>query len=209
VGRLSPSPGLSPLENAQPGAILSRQMFLSDPTTGPRSRYREGGRRQKITSQRIARMEGSGPEESSCGFRTCDARRWRTRGGGTLQPTDTDEVLEAIDSVVQALKENVSRTEVALQRAAEIREQRLAGRSYTEIYEHSERPLLVEILTTNVLELHEVGHQLRTRQASALRQEGLSTQRIAQLYGVSRQRIMALLRSASSSASQGISQLRT
>jgi hypothetical protein len=88
---------------------------------------------------------------------------------------------------------------VALQRAAEIQEQRLAGRSYTDIYEHSERPLLLEILTTNVLELSDVGHRLRTCQASALRQEGLSTQRIAELYGVSRQRIMALLRSAAAS----------
>ena len=130
------------------------------------------------------------------------------QGRQTLEPTETDEVLEAIDSVVQALTDNLSRTEVALQRAAEIREQRLAGRSYTDIYENSERPLLVEILTTNVLELHDVGHRLRTCQAWALRQEGLSTQRIAQLYGVSRQRIMALLRSASDTASQGINQLR-
>ena len=125
-----------------------------------------------------------------------------------MEPTDADEVLAAIESVVQALTENQSRTEIALQRAADIREQRLAGRSYTEIYESSEHPLLVEILTTNVLELHDVGHHLRTAQAWALRQEGLSTQRIAQLYGVSRQRIMALLRSASGAESQGSRQLR-
>lgn len=125
-----------------------------------------------------------------------------------MEPTDTDEVLDAIDSVVQALRDNLSRTEVALQRATEIREQRLAGRSYTDIYEQSERPQLVEILTMYVLELHDVGHRLRTCQAWALRQEGLSTQRIAQLYGVSRQRIMALLRSASDSANQGMSQFR-
>lgn len=125
-----------------------------------------------------------------------------------MEPTDTDEVLDAIDSVVQALRDNLSRTEMALQRATEIREQRLAGRSYTDIYEQSERPQLVEILTMNVLELHDVGHRLRTCQAWALRQEGLSTQRIAQLYGVSRQRIMALLRSASDSANQGMSQFR-
>jgi hypothetical protein len=121
---------------------------------------------------------------------------------------DADEVLDAIESVVRALTENMSRTEVALQRAAEIREQRLAGQTYTEIYERSEHPLLVEILTTNVLELHDVGHRLRTVQAWALRQEGLSTQHIAQLYGVSRQRIMALLRSAGNTANQSIRQLR-
>jgi hypothetical protein len=125
-----------------------------------------------------------------------------------LETTDSDDVLEAIDSVVQALTENLSRTAIAIQRAAEIRQQRLAGRSYTDIYEHSERPLLIEILTTNVLELYDVGHRLRTRQASALRQEGLSTQRIAQLYGVSRQRVMALLRSAPGIVSQDVSEFR-
>ena len=119
---------------------------------------------------------------------------------------EPDEVLEAIESVEQALTENLSRTEVALQRAAEIREQRLAGRTYTEIYERSEHPLLLEILTTNVLELSEAGHQLRTVQALALRQEGLSTQRIAQLYGVSRQRIMALLQSATGTTTESVRQ---
>jgi hypothetical protein len=117
-----------------------------------------------------------------------------------LEPSDdTDEVLEAVDSVVRALRENQARTTAALNSAANIRKQRLAGRSYADILEHAERPQLVELLTTNVLELHDVGHRLRTVQAWALRQEGLSTQRIAQLYGVSRQRIMALLRSTSGS----------
>ena len=120
---------------------------------------------------------------------------------------DSDEVLEAIESVVVALTENLSRTEVALQRAAEIREHRLAGRTYAEIFEYSDHPLLLEILTSNVLELHHVGHRLRAVQASALRQEGLSTQRIAQLYGVSRQRIMALLRSAAGTTTQSVRQV--
>ena len=128
---------------------------------------------------------------------------------GTLKLNEEpDEVLEAIQSVVQALTENLSRTELALRRAAEIREQRLAGHTYTEIYERSEHPVLVEILTTNVLELHQAGHQLRTVQASALRQEGLSAQRIAQFYGVSRQRIMALLRPATSTTTQSLRQFR-
>jgi hypothetical protein len=133
--------------------------------------------------------------------------RYWNRGGGALEPTEeSDEVLAAIDSVVRALKQNQDRTDAALVRAAEIRKQRLAGRSYTDIFEHSERPLLIEILTVNVLELHDVGHQLRTVQAWALRQEGLSTQRIAQLYGVSRQRIMTLLRSSQGTTTKSVRQ---
>ena len=126
-----------------------------------------------------------------------------------MKPNDTDEVLAAIDSVVRALTENQARADAALKRATEIREQRLAGRSYTEIIEDLGHPLLVELLTTNVLELYDAGHQLRTSQAHALRREGLSTQRIAQLYGVSRQRIMALLRSHSGAAHQSVRQFRS
>ena len=115
-----------------------------------------------------------------------------------MEPTaDTDEVLAAIDAVVEVLTHNQVRTDATLQRAADLRTQRLAGRSYADILEHSDHPQLVEMLTLTVLELHDVGHRLRTVQAWALRQEGLSTQRIAQIYGVSRQRIMALLRPAS------------
>ena len=109
----------------------------------------------------------------------------------------TDEVLAAIDAVVETLTDNQARTDAILKRAADIRAQRLAGRSYADILEHSDHPQLVEMLTLTVMELHDVGHRLRTVQAWALRQEGLSTQRIAQIYGVSRQRIMALLRSTS------------
>jgi hypothetical protein len=114
-----------------------------------------------------------------------------------LEPTDidTDEVLSALDAVVHALTENRVRTEEALQRAAQIRAQRLAGWSYTQIVERSTSLLLVELLTANLLQLHTVGHQLRTAEARALRGEGLSTVRIARLFGVSRQRIIALLRS--------------
>ena len=99
--------------------------------------------------------------------------------------------------MVETLTHNQARTEAILKRADDIRAQRLAGRSYADILEHSDHPQLVEMLTLTVLELHDVGHRLRTVQAWALRQEGLSTQRIAQIYGVSRQRIMALLRSTS------------
>jgi hypothetical protein len=113
-----------------------------------------------------------------------------------LEPiADTDEVLAAIDALVEALTHNRAQTDTTLKRAADMRAQRLAGHSYTDILENSAHPQLVEMLTLTVLELHDVGHRLRTVQARALRQEGLSTQRIAQLYGVSRQRIMALLRS--------------
>jgi hypothetical protein len=122
-----------------------------------------------------------------------------------LEPTETgtDEVLAALDAVVDALTENRARSEKALGRAAQIRAQRQDGWSYTQIVEQSTDQLLVELLTANVLALHTVGHRLRTAEAQALRREGLSTVRVAQLFGVSRQRIIALLRSVPGPARRG------
>jgi hypothetical protein len=105
-----------------------------------------------------------------------------------------DEVLDALESVIAGLVDNASRIEVALERAAQIKQQRGEGRSYTEIVQRCPGPLLVEILTTNLLVLHTLGHRLRTTEARALRDEGLSCREIADLFGVSRQRVMALLR---------------
>jgi hypothetical protein len=113
-----------------------------------------------------------------------------------LGPDETDEVMAALQAVVEVLLDNRDRTDRALERADRIREQRLAGRSYTEIAEGSEGPLLVELLSADILALQTVGHRLRTAGARALRSEGLSSARIARLFHVSRQRVTALLQSA-------------
>jgi hypothetical protein len=105
-----------------------------------------------------------------------------------------DEVLDALESVIAGLVDNATRIEVALERAAQIKQQRGEGRTYSEIVQRCPGPLLVEILTTNLLVLHTIGHRLRTAEARALRDEGLSCRDIANLFGVSRQRVMALLR---------------
>jgi hypothetical protein len=46
-------------------------------------------------------------------------------------------------------------TDVTVQRATDVREQRRAARPCADIDKPSARSLLVEILTTNVLELHD------------------------------------------------------
>jgi hypothetical protein len=111
-----------------------------------------------------------------------------------LHSHQPDEVLDALESVIAGLVDNATRIEVALERAAQIKQQRGEGRTYTEIVQRCPGPLLVEVLTTNLLVLHRIGHRLRTAEARALRDEGLSCRDIADLFGVSRQRVMALLR---------------
>ncbi len=58
-------------------------------------------------------------------------------------------------------------------------------------------PPLVELVTQNMDRLHTVGAHYRAAQAHALRQEGLTMAAIAELFGLTRQRISALLRQKS------------
>jgi hypothetical protein len=116
----------------------------------------------------------------------------------TLEPNTSDEVLAALDAVIDGLGHNAARIAQALTRAGEIREQRSRGLKYTHIVEHAQGPLLVELLTENLLVLHNLGHRLRSAEVRALHGEGLSTTRIAELFGVSRQRVSVLLNSTQS-----------
>jgi DNA-directed RNA polymerase sigma subunit (sigma70/sigma32) len=78
-------------------------------------------------------------------------------------------------------------------RATQMRAEREAGRSYREI-ETVGRPLLVEMARDNLAALVEAGGRLRRAEARALHAEGLTMEQIAELFGVSRQRVSALLK---------------
>ncbi len=79
-------------------------------------------------------------------------------------------------------------------RIAHIREQRLTGRPYREIVSAESRPLVVELVTHSVSELDRAGVRVRRDEAEALYREGMTMEAIAELFGVSRQRVSALLR---------------
>ena len=70
-----------------------------------------------------------------------------------------------------------------------------AGIPWAEIVENEERPLVVELIATVLLDLGETGSRFRREEALALQRENVSITRISQLFGVSRQRISAILRS--------------
>ena len=111
-----------------------------------------------------------------------------------------DEVLDVLKAAAEGLDEAITLLKLALERMVRIREQRLSGMTYSEMADHSDLPSLVEIFRTSLhlLELH--GHRLRVEAMRTLYAEGLSTDRIAELFGVSRQRVSALLRSPGGSA---------
>jgi DNA-directed RNA polymerase specialized sigma24 family protein len=110
-------------------------------------------------------------------------------------PNDGDDpVLEALDVLVRALRANAARIESTIARAERIREQREEGLSYREIESGVDRPLIVELTRDNLAALVEAGSRLRRAEARALHGEGMTMEQIAELFGVTRQRVSALLR---------------
>ncbi len=105
-----------------------------------------------------------------------------------------DDVLHAIDGLVEALNHNIAASETVVKRAGIIREMRYQGLAYREIADAIGEPLIIQLVTDNLDRLRLSGAQLRQAQAAALYDEGLTMEQIATLFGVSRQRVSALLR---------------
>lgn len=105
-----------------------------------------------------------------------------------------DEVCDALEALAEALQQNKETADQVLATIAAVLEQRRAGRAWSEIVPAEERPLVVEQLTENFERLATAGSRLRREQARALHDEGMTMEQIAGLYGVTRQRISALLR---------------
>jgi len=82
----------------------------------------------------------------------------------------------------------------ALQRAEQLRQQRRPGQSWLDIVSAETRPWIVERVTHALESLNTKGGRWRREQACALLDEGVSINRIAALFGVSRQRISTLVR---------------
>jgi hypothetical protein len=106
----------------------------------------------------------------------------------------SDDVLVALDELEAVLKATSERNRMALRRARAIRELRERGLPYSEIVPLEERPLVVELLTHTLNDLSDAGSSFRRVEARALYSEGLTMPQIAKLFGVTRQRIAALLR---------------
>lgn len=107
-----------------------------------------------------------------------------------------DEVLAALDDLVDALKANSERNRIALERAEAIRAARRKGKTYSEIVSAESRPLIVDVLNENLDRLLTSGARFRRAEAKALHDEGVTMERIAGIFGVTRQRVSALLKSA-------------
>ena len=82
----------------------------------------------------------------------------------------------------------------ARERAQQLLTQRRSGDSWLDIVTGEARPLVVERISTVLSTLAGAGSSWRRAQARALHAEEVSINRIAAMFGVTRQRISALLR---------------
>ncbi len=113
---------------------------------------------------------------------------------GSPQSDASDPAARALESLLTELDACIAELQHARTRSASLLEKRKAGRPWLEIVTGEARPLVVESISTVLGSLATAGHAWRREQASALQREDVSINRIAALFGVTRQRISALLR---------------
>ena len=107
---------------------------------------------------------------------------------------ETAAFLKALEELESALHGTVDMAERMRARIAYLREQCAAGRPLPETVMAEEPPLVVQLLTESANILHTYGTRVRRTEARALHREGVTMEAIARLFGVSRQRVSALLR---------------
>ena len=111
-----------------------------------------------------------------------------------------DPATRALESLLTELDACIAELQRARARSATLLEKRRSGRPWLEIVTSEARPLVVESISTVLGSLATAGHAWRREQASALQAEDVSINRIAAMFGVTRQRISALLRERDESA---------
>jgi hypothetical protein len=107
---------------------------------------------------------------------------------------ETATFLEALEDLEGALERTVDMTKRMSNRIVYLREQCQTGRPLHEIVRSEDSPLVVQLLTENAGILHTYGTRVRRTEARALYREGVTMEEIARLFGVTRQRVSALLR---------------
>jgi hypothetical protein len=105
-----------------------------------------------------------------------------------------DDLLEALEELLVVLRESTKRNQLAIRQAEAIRTLHRGGRTYGEIFVRDERSLIRQVTRDNVDQLVQASAKLRWAEVKALHDEGLTMDRIADLFGLTRQRISSLLK---------------
>ncbi len=102
--------------------------------------------------------------------------------------------MQALADLDRALDESIEMVASMKQRIGDIRRVHAEGRSLREIVPEEQAPLIVQLLTEVTNLVHSYGNRVRRTEARALHREGMTMDEIAKLFGVTRQRVSALLR---------------
>jgi hypothetical protein len=115
------------------------------------------------------------------------------RSGKHAEP-ERAAFVRALEELDRALDGNIARTQRIKQRISELRKACASDAAIREVVGQEEPPLIVELLSENLEVLHTYGAALRQAEARVLHQEGMTMDQIAALFGVTRQRVAALVR---------------
>ena len=107
---------------------------------------------------------------------------------------EKDAAIRALQELMTVLDSCMTELEGARARAEKLLEERQSGRTWLDIVTAESRPLVVEQISSVMASLASAGGAWRREQAHALASEQVSINRIASMFGVTRQRISALLR---------------
>lgn len=107
-----------------------------------------------------------------------------------------DAFLRALTELEQVIAENDRRAALIKKRMARIRKARARGLPYSDTVSNEDGPLIVHLLTESSTALDTSGANVRRAEAQALYDEGMTMDQIAERFGVTRQRVSALLRKA-------------
>ena len=111
-----------------------------------------------------------------------------------MNKLDIAELKKALKGIDKATRQNVERSNAIQQRVEWMQDRLAEGGTPSELIQEEPRPLMVEMITMNIEALQSLGSRLRQAEARALRADGVTMEEIAQLFGVTRQRISALLK---------------
>ena len=105
-----------------------------------------------------------------------------------------DAFLRALAALEEVIDENEKRATLIKRRMTRIRRARVQGLRYSDSVADEDGPLIVTLVTERSAALDRSGANVRRAEAEALYAEGMTMDQIAERFGVTRQRVSALLR---------------
>ena len=106
----------------------------------------------------------------------------------------TDEVLAALEQLTAALAGTERRAREIVERGKGHARHRAAGRSWRDITQSEDRPRTLDLLRETLDALQHANSRYRRALAQELHAEGVAMQRIAEMFGVTRQRVAHILK---------------